>query len=67
MDQIPELGFIRFSVTDSRKALPLLNEMMEKNNLSFNSTLRQPLSPRKEEVLENLEFSDSFIEWMGGH
>ena len=66
MDQIPELGFIRFSVTDSRKALPLLNEMMEKNNLSFNSTLRQPLSPRKEEILENLEFSDSFIEWMGG-
>ena len=66
MDQIPELGIIRFSITDSIKALPLINKMMEEDHLSFNSPLRQPLSPRKEEILENLEFSDSFIEWMGG-
>ena len=29
IDQIPELGIIRFSVTESRKALPLLNDLIE--------------------------------------
>ena len=55
-DQIPELGIIRFSVTESRKALPLLNDLIEQEKLSFNSPLHQPLSPRKEEIFDSLEF-----------
>ncbi len=65
-DQITELGIVRFSVVNSSKAMPLLSEFIEKEKLSLNHPLRQPVSPRKEEIFESLEFSDNFIAWMGG-
>ena len=66
VNHIAELGVVRFSIVDSGKAFPLLKEFIETNRISFNHPLRQPVSPRQEEVFEGASFSNSFIEWMGG-
>lgn len=66
-DQIPELGIVRVSVLDYNKALPILKEFSKDEKLGFNFPLRQPVPPRKEVTSDVAEFSNSFIEWMGGN
>lgn len=65
--QIPELGMVRFSIINYPKAIPVLQQFIESESLSPNYPLRQPIAPRHEEVFEGIEFSDSFIDWMGGN
>ena len=64
--QIPELAVLRFSVVDSVKALPIINDLFDQQKISINMPLRQPLPPRDELIFEESRFSSSFIEWMGG-
>ena len=65
-DHHEELGVARFSVVDPDKAMPLLSEMIEQGKVSLNHTLRTPPPPRNYQVRESVEFSDSFLEWLGG-
>ena len=66
LDEIPELGVVRFSIFDLQRALPVLQQFMEWESLSVNYPLRHPMPPRDEEAFEEIEFSGSFINWMGG-
>ena len=66
VDELPELGMIRFSISNSLQAFPLLNEYLEGDRLSINYPLHQPPQPRIGEVMEGEIFEDSFINWMGG-
>ena len=66
VDHLPELGIVRFSVIDSKKAFPLLADFIENDLLTNNQPLRQPLPPRDDKVTESMSFSNSFISWLGG-
>ena len=66
VESLPELGVIRVKILDTKKALPLLIEYISNNQISPNYTMRQPLPPRKELVLDEASFSDSYIKWLGG-
>ena len=66
VESLAELGVVRVKVLDTKKALPLLTEYISHNQISPNYTMRQPLPPRKELVLNEASFSDSYIEWLGG-
>jgi subtilisin family serine protease len=66
VNELPELGMIRFSVSNSVQAFPLLNEYLEGGRLSINYPLHQPSQPQVGEVMEGDIFENSFINWMGG-
>jgi subtilisin family serine protease len=66
VDELPELGMIRFSISNSVQAFPLLNEYLEVGRLSINHPLYQPPRPPRGELMEGEIFNDSFINWMGG-
>ena len=66
VESLAELGVVRVKILDTKKALPLLIEYISNNQISPNYTMRQPLPPRKELVLDEASFSDSYIKWLGG-
>ena len=66
VESLAELGVVRVKILDTTKALPLLNEYISNNQLSPNYSMRQPLPPRKDLVLDEAGFSDSYINWLGG-
>ena len=66
VESLAELGIVRVKISDTAKALPLLNEYIYKDQLSPNYLMRQPLPPRKEMILNEASFSDSYIKWLGG-
>lgn len=66
VESLAELGVVRVKISDTAKALPLLNEFISNDQLSPNYSMRQPLPPRKEMILNEASFSDSYIKWLGG-
>ena len=66
VESLAELGVVRVKILDTSKALPLLNEYISNGQLSPNYSMRQPLPPRKEMILDKASFSDSYIKWLGG-
>ena len=66
VESLAELGVVRVRILDTSKALPLLNEYISNDQLSPNYSMRQPLPPRKEMILNEASFSDSYIKWLGG-
>jgi hypothetical protein len=66
VNELPELGMIRFSVSNSVQAFPFLSEYLEGGRLSINYPLYQPPLPQVGEVTQGDIFENSFINWMGG-
>ena len=66
VESLVELGVVRVKIVNTEKALPLLTEYISNNQLSPNYMMRRPLPPRKELVLDEGSFSDSYVKWLGG-
>lgn len=66
LDQIPEIGFIRFAIIDPMKAIRVLPELIELDSFSPNHSLRSPLPPRELSGEEENGFEDGFLSWLGG-
>ena len=65
VDELPD-SMIRFSISNSVQAFPLLNEYLEGGRLSINHPLLPTAPTSKRRLMEGEIFNDSFINWMGG-
>lgn len=63
---LPELGIARIKVIDSRKNPKFILDLLKDKLMEPNFSLRQPLPPRSESILEESISKGNFIQWLGG-